>query len=164
MSEAIIALAGENVWSRYLSRKSNSHVHWVLQVVGAICSVTGVVIMYSGLTSHFQSTHALLGIISIGGICLVFLSGLPALFAASLRKKIRPVYSKLTHNTLGMTCFFLGMLAQCYAFQMDWWKSIAPVMMHVMTFATVGITLLTLMGAVRQYRRQFSGVVKALSR
>lgn len=164
MSEAIVALAGENIPTRSLNRRSSAHVHWFLQVVGVVCIFAGTVVKYQHREekygSHFTSTHSVVGIISVAGLVVVCFSGLPALFAVRLRKRIRPVCSKFGHNLLGSVCFLLGMVAQCLGYQKNSIKRQAEGMVVWMTLGTALITVLSLVGAVRQLKAHSLSVRK----
>lgn len=124
MSEGIIWLAGDNVITGPVSRRARSHAHWVLQVLGLVCILVGVVVMYQAKTAknrhHFTSVHAILGISSVVIMLVLAICGYPVLFAVKLRKLIKPVIIKFTHNFLGIACFVLGMAAQILGYQMNW--------------------------------------------
>ena len=158
MAEAIVVLTGENVWTRRLTRRSNSHLHWILQVLGAVCSIAGIYVMYRRKKRHFVSTHALLGIISVGGIAVLFLSGLPALFAARLRKTVRPVIGKFIHNFLGILCFAIGMASQCYGYKKRWSAEAPQGMGTVLIATTAMITVFSLIGSLRSLWEQFKSL------
>ncbi|XP_058800994.1 uncharacterized protein LOC131669842 [Phymastichus coffea] len=156
MSEAIVALTGENLWSRKLSRRFNSHVHWVLQAIGAACSITGVYVLWRG---SFRSIHALVGIASVGAIIGIFITGLPAIFATRLRKVIRPVIGKFIHNFLGILCFVGGMYAQIEGYKKGWLrKKVSNDVIQVMIVTTFMIIVFSLMGSLRSLWEQFKGL------
>ncbi|XP_076167765.1 transmembrane reductase CYB561D2 isoform X2 [Ptiloglossa arizonensis] len=43
MSEAIVVLAGESILTNFLTRRAKRHIHWILQVLGLVCIIGGVV-------------------------------------------------------------------------------------------------------------------------
>lgn len=167
MSEAIVALAGENLPTRQLGRRASAHVHWVLQVVGAVLIFAGGIIKYihreekKGGT-HLTSTHSVVGFVSVVLLVVVSFSGLPALFAARLRKRIRPVFSKFTHNLLGITCYVVGMASQCLAYPKKNKSGDRDSMVFWMTLGTALITVLSLVGALRQLRAHSFSIRKSL--
>ncbi|XP_076285673.1 transmembrane reductase CYB561D2 [Lasioglossum baleicum] len=124
MSEGIIWLAGDNVLTRPISRRVRSHVHWVLQVLGLVCILAGVIVMYQAKEKnkrgHFKSVHAILGLTSVVIMIVLAVCGYPVLVAVKLRKLIKPVIIKCTHNFLGIACLVLGMAAQILGYQMKW--------------------------------------------
>ncbi|XP_014214691.1 cytochrome b561 domain-containing protein 2-like [Copidosoma floridanum] len=162
MAEAIVSLAGENAWTFRLTRRGSTHVHWILQVLGATCTVTGVLYKYLNKRSHFNSLHSILGIVSVGCITVVCVSGLPALFAAKLRRKIKPVTAKFAHNSLGVLCFVTGMAAQVLAYHRTKFlrTKYGDEVIYAVTVTTVLITLLSLVGATRQLSQQLRGVLR----
>ncbi|XP_008206753.1 uncharacterized protein LOC100680086 [Nasonia vitripennis] len=161
MSEAIVTLTGENVWSRKLTRRSNSHLHWILQVLGAAFSIAGVYVMYAQRRQHFRSVHALAGIASVGAIIGIFFTGLPALFAGRLRKVVRPVIGKFFHNFLGILCFVVGMVSQIHGYKKGWLiRQTSSEVSMVMIVTTAMITVFSLIGSLRSLWEQFKGHFK----
>lgn len=118
MSEAIVALAGDNILTRYFTHGTKKHLHWILQLLGLICVIAGVVLMYRVKRIHFKSNHAILGITSLIIMILLTVTGYPVFIATKLRKVIRPVTIKFGHNFLGLSCFAIGMASQC----LGYWK------------------------------------------
>ncbi|XP_003494855.1 cytochrome b561 domain-containing protein 2-like [Bombus impatiens] len=118
MSEAIVVFAGDNILTRYFTHRTKKHLHWILQLLGLICIIAGVVLMYRVKKVHFKSNHAILGITSL--IIMIFLTvtGYPVFVATKLRKVIRPITIKFGHNFLGLSCFAIGMASQC----LGYWK------------------------------------------
>lgn len=50
-----------NSWSRLHGRRTNSHLHWILQVVGASLSLAGCIVEYETRRRHFRGIHATTG-------------------------------------------------------------------------------------------------------
>ncbi|XP_076167764.1 transmembrane reductase CYB561D2 isoform X1 [Ptiloglossa arizonensis] len=157
MSEAIVVLAGESILTNFLTRRAKRHIHWILQVLGLVCIIGGVVVMYRVKTFHFRTIHAILGITSL--VIMVFLAvcGYPVFVAAKLRKFIRPVILKFGHNFLGIACFVIGMLSQCYGYAYNWLANISavPNVQLICITVTALITVLSLRGALLSLYRQF---------
>lgn len=61
MAEGILALAPGNVWSYFFTRRTKTILHWVLQALGAIFALTGMIVEYRNRNRHFRSIHAKLG-------------------------------------------------------------------------------------------------------
>lgn len=61
MAESILCFSTTNSWSNVHSRRTNSHIHWILQVVGAILSIAGCVIEYIDRSDHFNTIHGITG-------------------------------------------------------------------------------------------------------
>ncbi|XP_076240903.1 transmembrane reductase CYB561D2 [Calliopsis andreniformis] len=162
MSEGIVALADESISAKFLSRRGNTHVHWVLQVLGLICIVAGVGDMYRYKTVHYRSVHALLGISSVIIMIILTLCGYPVFIAGKLRKLIRPVIIKFGHNFLGICCFVLGMASQCYGYKYNWLLRITgiPNIQVVCIIVTAIITILSVRSALPTLCRQFTMMLK----
>ncbi|XP_076678760.1 transmembrane reductase CYB561D2 [Andrena cerasifolii] len=162
MSEAIVVLAGESILTNFLTRRAKSHVHWVLQVLGLICTVAGVVVMYQVKSVHFRSVHALLGIASVVIMVLLAVCGYPVFIAAKLRNLIRPVIIKFGHNLLGICCFVLGMTSQCYGYKKGWLPNVSkvPNVQCICIILTAVITVLSLRGALASLVRQLIAMLR----
>ncbi|XP_032691611.1 probable ascorbate-specific transmembrane electron transporter 1 [Odontomachus brunneus] len=164
MSEATLVLAGENILTSAFSRQANKNIHWILQVLGLICNVIGVGIMYNAKSAHFLSTHGILGFSSFVIMCVLAIFGYPVMIAVKLRKFVRPVVIKLVHNFLGIVCFVLGMLAQCYGYSYKWVYSVTHVenIDMALLVLTAVITLLSLRGALFSLTSQTFVLVRSI--
>lgn len=127
MAESILCFSKSNSWSSVHTRRTNSHVHWILQVVGAILSLAGCIIEYFDRPDHFHTIHGItgnhilyfngrflilitfkLGLVSMVFLMVSLLNGLSALWATELRSYVKPVYSKFFHNFCGIFTFVVG--------------------------------------------------------
>lgn len=73
MAESILCFSRNNSWTVVHSRRTNSHIHWILQVVGAGLSIAGCVIEYFDRPTHFGSIHSVTGISLVSKQCLYLL-------------------------------------------------------------------------------------------
>lgn len=161
MSEGIIWLAGDNVITRPISRRTRSHVHWILQVLGLVCIMVGVVVMYQRKRVHFKSNHAILGLSSVVIMVTLAICGYPVFVAVKLRKLIKPVIIKFTHNFLGIACFVLGMSAQILGYQMNWLPRVSGVtelQMVTIVLSSI-ITILSVRNALPNLFLQLAAIV-----
>ncbi|XP_076637723.1 transmembrane reductase CYB561D2 [Colletes latitarsis] len=156
MSEAIVILAGESFLTKFLTRRAKSHVHWILQLVGLICIIVGVAVMYNVKKFHFRTTHAILGISSLAIMIFVTIFGYPVFVAAKLRNYIRPVTIKFGHNFLGIASFVIGMTSQCYGYRYNWLANVShvPHVQLMSIIVTSLITVFSLRGALVSLYRQ----------
>lgn len=164
MSEAIIVLAGGNILTSAFSRQTNKNIHWVLQVLGLISNLVGIGIMYNAKSAHFLSTHGIIGFSSLVIMCALAIFGYPVLIAVKLRKFVRPVVIKLVHNFLGIACFVLGMLAQCYGYRKRWLYNVTQVenIDIILLVLTAAITLLSLRNALFSLASQTFALVRSI--
>lgn len=64
MAEAIMCYNFTNGWSRLHSRRTKTHLHWIMQLTGAILSFIGCVFEYlnhSKDKEHFSTPHGITG-------------------------------------------------------------------------------------------------------
>ncbi|XP_033323388.2 transmembrane reductase CYB561D2 isoform X1 [Megalopta genalis] len=159
MSEGIIWLAGEDVITGSISRQTRKHVHWILQVLGLVCVIAGVAVMYKVKKFHFRSNHGILGISSLVIMLFLAIWGYPVLIAARLRKLVKPVILKFAHNMLGIVCLVLGMAAQILGFQMRWLPEDIPHARSLAVILTAIVTILTVRSALPKLCSQFSTIL-----
>lgn len=63
MAEAILVFYAPNSWTYFLSNKTKKHLHWILQLIGAIFIISGnVLISVIRRTPHFATAHAITGL------------------------------------------------------------------------------------------------------
>ncbi|XP_051175184.1 uncharacterized protein LOC127290554 [Leptopilina boulardi] len=160
MSEAIVVLAEENLWTNFLSRQVSKYIHWILQVGAAVFIIVGVGVKYDKKENHFLSTHAITGIISVGLIIFVALTGIFALNSVKLRRIIKPVLFKLIHNIFGIGCFVIGMTSLLYGYEKKWMKVNASYEMNLTcVILTYAITVFSLVGALSSLCNQL-GIIR----
>lgn len=62
MAEAIMVFYTPNSLTYFHSHKVKKHLHWILQLIGAVCIITGnVIITVIRTTPHFETLHAITG-------------------------------------------------------------------------------------------------------
>ncbi|XP_011301193.1 uncharacterized protein [Fopius arisanus] len=121
MSEGLMVLASENPLSRQLNGyKTRNHVHWCLQIIGGSLSIAGTLIMFRIKKNHFKSIHGILGITSVAIMIFLGISGASVFYAYQLRKILKPVGTKAMHYSLGISCFIIGIVSQCYGYNKKW--------------------------------------------
>lgn len=165
MAEGIIWLAGDNVVIRPISRRTKKHVHWVLQVLGLICIVAGVVVAYVHKRRHFKSNHAILGLTSLVIMIVLAVFGYPVIAAAKFRKIIKPVIVKFTHNFLGITCFVIGMASQILGYKLYWHPDVPdPALLQLIAIIfSIFIIVCSVRSALPTLVSQFATIVRRKS-
>ncbi|XP_058123880.1 transmembrane reductase CYB561D2-like [Anopheles ziemanni] len=154
MAEGIVLFYSGNGWTQKLSHTHKRTVHWLVEVVGCTCCVVGIAleIYFRESTNrrHFSSTHSIVGLISLVFLALTLVNGLMALFAVELRRRIKPLYSKLSHYLTGTVCFVLGMVAIVLAYEKRIYKqnTIAEGV-TMMTVFTIAVTVFSMVGVVK---------------
>ncbi|XP_017890294.1 uncharacterized protein LOC108631098 [Ceratina calcarata] len=110
MSEAIVIFTG---LAQPVPHRIKKNFHLVVQILGVMCTVVGIVLMFLLKSVHFKSIHAILGLTSLVLMVPPFLS------AFRYRQQwVRPIIIKFFHNFFGLSCFVIGMAAQCYGYRM----------------------------------------------
>lgn len=112
MAEAILAFYEMNALTLSVSRQRRKTIHWVVQTIGFIVTFIGVMLEFirreKYASSHFTTVHSVTGLIA-GILSLVsLLNGIAASKAYQLRFLIKPIYSKVFHNLVGILSFVIG--------------------------------------------------------
>lgn len=110
MAEAIMTLYATNGWSFFHSPRTKRNIHWIIQVIGSTMGIMGTVILIPKQKHHFESAHAITGLISLILTVIALINGIAALWPVQMYSKfnIRPVVSKILHNFVGMMAFVMG--------------------------------------------------------
>ena len=98
-----------------IQRKTKIAAHWILQGAGSILIISGIIIEFiyrwKRNRPHFEHIHEKLGLAALIFMLLAIILGICAKFAKELNNFIKPLFSKLAHNLIGITMFSLGMVA-----------------------------------------------------
>lgn len=105
-----------NLWSKRYSRQTQRTIHWILQVIGSLAVLLGIIIEFIGRwqksKNHFISTHSIIGLTAGIFTLITMFGGVSALWSTKLKKYARPILIKLAHNFSGIIVFVLGKLYQ----------------------------------------------------
>lgn len=111
MAEAIMSLYSGNSWTQATTRDTKKTIHWVMQVIGSALAIAGISIRINAKDKdHFQSVHAITGLISMIFLIITCCNGVSALWSRELRTYVKPIYTKLLHNVTAISAFVLGMI------------------------------------------------------
>lgn len=112
MAEAILSFYSENSWTKMTKRSTKRYLHVILQIIGSGMALTGIFIYIIDRENrgkiHFNSTHGILGLISLTLLIITCLNGATAFFAVRMKMVIKPVYNKMFHNVMGISAFTVG--------------------------------------------------------
>lgn len=87
-------------------------------------------------------------------------NGIFALWAAEIRRWVKPVYSKWFHNAIGIIAFVIGMASIAYSYDMRQIRGQFTVEIRIaLKWATAITAALSLVGAIRSFYDQTKGVV-----
>lgn len=110
MAEAILTLYSSNCWSFFHTPKTKRNMHWVIQVIGSTMAIVGTAILIPERSTHFHSVHSITGLVSLILIVVALINGIAALWPLEfyMKSQIRPIISKILHNSIGVASFVLG--------------------------------------------------------
>lgn len=107
----------ENVWSSQFSKQTKRCVHWIIQVIGSLLALSGILVKYlSNNGKHFQTIHSTIGLISAIFIVISLCSGIFALKSFQLRNILRPTLVKFLHYVIGIVAIVLGIVKNWFYF------------------------------------------------
>lgn len=158
MCEAIMSLYQQNSWTVLHTKRTKTNLHWVLQAIGSGMAVGGMVTYFVNRNEHFVSIHSKLGLASAVFTCIGVLNGTSALWSKELFRFVKPVYSKLFHNVIGIVAFVLGMASLIYGFNKFQFQLLTSAEGIVALQVLCGITIvLSLFGAAKSLWRLIQG-------
>lgn len=159
MCESIMSLYQHNSWSGLHTRRTQTHLHWILQALGSGMAIAGMVLYYLDRTHNIVSLHARLGLASGVFTVLGVLNGTSALWARELFRWVKPVYTKLFHNFVGIMAFVLGMSSLIYGFNKFPFRIVASAEVIIAMQVMCGLTIFaSLFGAAKSLVRLVQGV------
>lgn len=99
----------ENVWSSQFSKQTKRCIHWIIQLIGSLLALSGIVVKYVYRNGkHFQTPHSIIGLTSAIFLLISLCNGLFALKSFQFRNILRPAYVKLFHYIVGILAIVLG--------------------------------------------------------
>jgi cytochrome b-561 domain containing protein 2 len=115
MSQAILTMSDNNYFTYKLLLKYRLLVHWMLSAIAGILITIAVVCMYynnlEDTEPHFQSVHAVFGLITISLTLLSIGLGVFTQYKLPFGLiSIRPVTKKLAHTLFGISAYILAVI------------------------------------------------------
>ncbi|XP_043485591.1 transmembrane reductase CYB561D2 [Polistes fuscatus] len=123
MLEAIYCVSGEAYVSSKMTRKNRILIHWVLQSLGFLLTLAGVlvIIVMKGKRSHFTSVHGKLGLAAMILFAIIMISGGLADNTKWFYPRIRPVTIKIFHIVGGILVTLVLLAALINGTYTHWW-------------------------------------------
>lgn len=148
MSEGILLFTPNNTFTKVLSltHKSRVKYHWIIQIIGIVCSLPGFAVIYINKNlkdkPHFHSWHGLIGLISI--ICCIpsIISGIAALYCLTLKNYIKPINSKLIHRICGILTFSIGSITVLLSLYTKWFQRNVNDLLTIIWFVFILIIII----------------------
>lgn len=112
MSQAVLTLSGANLLTYKQHQKTRIFIHWLLQALAGILITIAFVCIFLNKVrmgkAHFQTTHAIFGLVTVILTLTSIGGGLFAKYGFQLRHLMRPIYSKIMHGIAGTVTYILG--------------------------------------------------------
>lgn len=113
MATGIMSLYSENSWSRLHSVSTKTRLHWILQGLGSVMALLGIVLEFiyrvKASKGHLETPHAIVGLVSGIFTLISLFNGMATLWSSKLKTYVKPVFLKCFHNCAGLLAFGLGM-------------------------------------------------------
>lgn len=124
MTESMLCFSNANLFTHQLDYKTKVYVHWVLQVLAAICTLIGFIVVVTHKfqldKNHFHTNHAIYGLIAIIGSALTMGGGVLAKNSYQLRHIMRPVNWKIMHSIFALINYFMVTMTVILGFYSSW--------------------------------------------
>ncbi|CAB3372225.1 Hypothetical predicted protein [Cloeon dipterum] len=153
MTEGLLIFLPHSVLTRGWGHKHLVKLHWILQLLGFICIVLGmiIIVVYKLLNNkrHFAKPH------SITGLVAVILAVLVSLFGWKYHLGFKMSNLKLAHTALGVVAYGVGMAAQILGYFSNYYKKKHDVDWRVFLSVITGMLGLVafLFASMSLYRR-----------
>lgn len=161
MTQAILALYSQNVLSQHNSRNIQRRIHWIMQLIGSLMAIAGIIIEFNStyIDSHFNSLHAILGLIAISLTGFGLINGTLALFSIELKNYLKPIKTKFFHNLVGTSAFVVGMIALFFGYEYDFlFNGTPPEAVRWCQAVAIITIILSLFGAIRSMTTQAKSI------
>ncbi|XP_058457191.1 probable transmembrane reductase CYB561D1 isoform X2 [Malaya genurostris] len=126
MSQAILTLSGANLLTYKRHYKTRIYVHWILQTVAVVLITIAFVCIFLNKVrmnkAHFQTTHAIFGIITIILSSISICGGVFSKYGFQLRQLVRPIYSKIGHAIVGTVTYVLSTTTIALGIYSKWFQ------------------------------------------
>ncbi|XP_045462510.1 transmembrane reductase CYB561D2-like [Harmonia axyridis] len=125
MTQGLLALHAVNPVVKKLLGKDKVFNHWVIETVGLVGSTLAFSCGYKDKTekneAHFQTWHAILGLLGYALSIFSGLNGIPALYRKELKAYVSPDWNKYFHIVTGSLGFFFGGLSLLASLYSNWY-------------------------------------------
>lgn len=120
-----MCFSNENIFTHHLDHKGRVRVHWVLQVIAAILTMVGFVVVvvhkFNLDKHHFKTNHALYGLIAVIFTTFTMCGGVWTLYSYQLRGYIRPIHAKILHSAVALINYLLMTVTVLLGFYSSWY-------------------------------------------
>ncbi|KAG4078224.1 hypothetical protein HA402_011296 [Bradysia odoriphaga] len=155
MLEGIMMFYSENVWSSQFNKPAKRCIHWIIQVIGSLLALSGILVKYvNNNGKHFQTIHSTIGLISGIFLLISLCSGIIALKSFALRKIVRPALVKFFHYISGTMAILLGLVALYYGYDKKFMQANSDGQIRLCLQLIAGSTaIFSLIGALQSFYR-----------
>lgn len=126
MTEAILLFNPYSSPIKKLKHKTKGRLHWILQGLCVCCAAAGLAAIFYNKSlndkPHFTSWHGLIGVLTVSGVGLQSLGGLPLLYP-KLAKGWSLAKLKRYHAASGLLTYLLGSLSLFLGLCSAWFSS-----------------------------------------
>lgn len=124
MSNGILSMADNNIFTQGLSHQKRVTTHWVLQAVAMVMVTIGQSAIYINKDlngwPHFTSTHSLFGLATFMLAFGATLGGTLTKFSFQLRSFVKPAMLKVGHGFAGITVYVMAVATIFLGLNQSW--------------------------------------------
>lgn len=116
MAQAIIVLSKDSIYIfMHPCIRDSIQQHWISQGFGAMCIIAGFVIIIVDRNKsnhgHFDSVHAVIGLVTIILFFITGIGGIVTVHAAKLKNLTKHERTKLVHVLIGILTFVFSVVS-----------------------------------------------------
>lgn len=124
MSNAILIMADNNFLTMNLSHQNRVTAHWIVQVFAVVLISIAQICIFTNKVNygkpHFQTTHAIFGLITYLLTLLTSLGGVFTKYSFQLRNILKPAIFKILHSLSGIVIYILAIVTIILGFNQMW--------------------------------------------
>jgi cytochrome b-561 domain containing protein 2 len=142
-------MADNNFLTQSLNYQNRVTVHWILQTSALILITIAQTCIFLNKNrlgkSHYQSTHALFGLVTYLLTIISSLGGIFTKFSFQLKHILKPLITKVLHSFAGLLTYILAMITICLGVDQFWNQSYdswtKPIFYILIAFTTCYVTI-----------------------
>lgn len=127
MSQAILVMADNNVFTHMMAYPKRVITHWILQAIALVLVTVGQSCIFINKVRlgkpHYQSIHSILGLLTFLLTILTAVGGIFTKYSYQLRTYIKPIQIKMIHSLVGIITYAMAASTISFGIFSKAWKN-----------------------------------------
>ncbi|CAO1421262.1 unnamed protein product [Diamesa serratosioi] len=127
MSQAILVMADNNVFTHLMAYHKRVIAHWILQAIALVLITIGQSCIFINKVRlgkpHYQSIHSILGLLTFMLTILTAVGGVFSKYSYQLRTYMKPLHIKMIHSLAGIITYAMAATTISFGIFSKAWKN-----------------------------------------